>query len=37
MHRFLFGVLSVTVSLFAAVAPASAQTYPDRPIRWIIP
>lgn len=37
MHRFLFGVLYVAVSLFAAVAPASAQTYPDRPIRWIIP
>ena len=37
MHRFLFGILSVALSLFAAAGPACAQTYPDRPIRWIIP
>ena len=37
MHRFLLGVLSVALSLLAAAGPAHAQTYPDRPIRWIIP
>ncbi len=37
MYRLIFGIVTLAIGLFGAAAPALAQTYPDRPIRWIIP
>ncbi len=33
----LFRVLIATLGLVAATAPASAQEYPSRPIKWVVP
>ena len=37
MYRRIFGIVTLAIGLFGAAGPALAQTYPDRPIRWIIP
>ena len=31
------GVFALILSAFAVATPAHAQTYPNKPIRWIVP
>jgi tripartite-type tricarboxylate transporter receptor subunit TctC len=33
----IFALLIACVGAMAIVAPASAQNYPNRPVRWVVP
>lgn len=37
MHVFTRGIIAISIALALLVGPASAQSYPDRPIRIIVP